>query len=164
MKKHALGVDIGNVIIDFRQIDKDDKEFLENRYSTIPAAEDVFDALKVLNEHLNGRVYLISKATDWGQKKIIAWLADNDFHIKTGIDPKNVIFVGERHEKAYFIEKLGLTHFVDDRLEVLSHMVGLVPHLFLFGPDEGEVEGFKEFLSGVFVVGGWKDLLARINP
>jgi hypothetical protein len=42
----ALGIDIGNVIINHRLTDKDDKTLHEERYSTIPAAEGVFDAVK----------------------------------------------------------------------------------------------------------------------
>jgi hypothetical protein len=29
--------------------------------------------------------------------------------------------------------ELGITHFVDDRIEVLQALKGIVPHLFLFG-------------------------------
>ena len=34
----ALGIDIGNVIINHRLTDKDDKTLHEERYSTIPGA------------------------------------------------------------------------------------------------------------------------------
>ncbi len=29
--------------------------------------------------------------------------------------------------------ELGITHFVDDRAEVLESLLGVVPHLYLFG-------------------------------
>ncbi len=39
----------------------------------------------------------------------------------------------ERPEKAAVCARLGITHFVDDRLDVLTPMRGTVPHLYLFG-------------------------------
>jgi hypothetical protein len=32
------------------------------------------------------------------------------------------------------VTALGVTHFVDDRAEVLAALAGIVPHLYLFGP------------------------------
>ena len=130
--KQALGVDIGNVIINHRLSDPEDKTLHEERYSTIPSTEGVFVSLKTLNDHFDGEVYLLSKCTEWAQEKILPWLTDNDFYTKTGIKPENVHFVRERHEKDAVCQRLGITHFVDDRLEVLSHMVESSPHLFLY--------------------------------
>ena len=38
-----------------------------------------------------------------------------------------------RDQKAGHCRQLRLTHFVDDRLDVLKYLVNLVPFLFLFG-------------------------------
>lgn len=160
--KQALGVDIGNVIINHRLSDPDDKTLHEERYSTIPASEGVFDSLKKLNEYFNGEVYLISKCTEWAEKKILAWLTDNKFYKKTNIDPKNIYFVRERHEKDILCRKLGLTHFIDDRLEVLSHMIESTPNLILYQPDEKEVDEFRDFLPKVIVVNSWKEVEEKI--
>ena len=160
--EQALGVDIGNVIINHRLSDLDDKTLHEERYSTIPASEGVFEAMKTLNTYFSGQVYLISKCTPWAQEKILAWLSDNDFYNKTGVDSKNVHFVRERHEKDAICQKLGITNFIDDRLEVLSHMIKSTPNLFLFQPDKVEIEEFKQFLPNVTVVADWKDVLGKI--
>jgi len=158
----ALGVDIGNVIIDHRSTDPNDMKLHEERYSTIPASTDAFEAIHKLNTYFNGQVYLISKCTPWAEEKILAWLSDNDFYKKTGVNTKNVRFVRERHEKDAICQKLGITHFIDDRLEVLSHMVRSTPNLFLFQPDKIEIEEFKQFLPDVTVVSDWKDVLSEI--
>lgn len=41
-----------------------------------------------------------------------------------------------RADKAAHCAELGITHFVDDRREVLKFLVGIVPHLYLFGPQD----------------------------
>jgi carboxypeptidase C (cathepsin A) len=161
-KKCALGVDIGNVIINHRLTDPEDKTLHKERYSTIPATKGAFVALKKLNDYFAGEVYLISKCTEWAQEKILAWLLDNDFYSKTGISENNVRFVRERHEKDAVCQSLGITHFIDDRLEVLSHMTASTPYLFLFQPDPVEVERFRQFLPRVAVVVGWDSVIDKI--
>ena len=159
----ALGVDIGNVIINHRLSDPNDKTLHEERYSTIPSTEGVFGALNKLNVIFDGNVYLISKCTEWAEKKILAWLDDNGFYPKTGINSKNIFFVRERHEKDAVCRKLGITHFVDDRLEVLSHMVESTPNLFLYQPDKDEVNEFEEFLPKVTIVNSWKEITDNLS-
>ncbi len=160
--KLVLGVDIGNVIINHRLSDPNDTTLHEERYSTIPATDGVFDALKSLNDYFKGEVYLISKCTEWAEKKLLTWFTDNGFYSKTGIDPKNIFFVRERHEKDAICRKLGVTHFIDDRLEVLSHMIESTSNLFLFQPDTDEVNEFEEFLSKVTVVNSWDEVIRKI--
>ena len=162
-KTKALGVDIGNVIINHRLTDPSDKTLYEERYSTIPASEGALEALKTLNAYFNGQVYLISKCTEWAQEKILQWLAGHDFYTTTGIEKENVYFVRERHEKDAVCKKLGITHFIDDRLEVLSYVIDSTPHLYLFQPDDKEVDEFKKFLPKVTVVNGWNEAIKSIT-
>lgn len=160
----TLGIDIGNVIIDHRLVDKDDKELYENHYSTIPATEGVFDAVRELNENeFHGNIFLISKCTLWAQGKILDWLKDNDFYAKTGVKPENVFFCRERHEKDKICKDNGITHFIDDRLEVLSYMVETAPHLFLYRPDQSEVHEYRQFLPNVTRVESWAEILKKIR-
>ena len=163
-KKGALGIDVGNLIINHRLIDKDNKALYEERYSTIPAAEGVFDAIKKLNnEKFHGDIFLISKCTPWAQEKILAWLNDNNFYTKTGVKPENVFFCRERHEKDKICKDNDITYFIDDRLEVLSHMVGTVPHLLLYQSDQVETDGYRQFLPQVIMVESWSDVLEKIE-
>ena len=162
-KNDTLGVDIGNVIINHRLTDKSDETLHEERYSTIPATEGVFDAIKKLNdEKFHGNIFLISKCTEWAQEKILAWLEDNDFYIKTGVKKENVFFCRERSEKDKICKDNGINYFVDDRLEVLSHMTETVPNLFLYQPKQEEVDEFKEFLPKVTRVESWEEILEKI--
>src|SRR5579884_3346078 len=132
----SLGVDIGNVIINHRSVNHADSTLFDYRYSTIPATPDVYSSLKALNNGpFDGRIFLISKCTDTAECKILTWLKDNDFYGKTNINPKNVFFVKDRIGKAEVCIEHRITHFIDDRLEVLSAMIGKVPNLFLYQPD-----------------------------
>ncbi len=160
----ALGIDIGNVIINHRLTDKDDKTLHEERYSTIPAAEDVFNVIKKLNDtKFNGNIFLISKCTPWAEEKILAWLRDNNFYAGTGVNPKNVFFCRERHEKDKICKDNNITYFIDDRLEVLSHMIETVSHLFLYQPDQAEIDEYRQFLPKVTRVESWADVLKEIR-
>lgn len=160
----ALGVDIGNVIINHRLVDANDKTLYGERYSTIPATEGVFNAIKKLNENkFHGNIFLISKCTLWAQEKILIWLKDNDFYNKTEVKPENVFFCRERHEKDKICKDNNIKYFVDDRLEVLSHMIKTVPHLFLYKPDQAEIDEYKQFLPKVTRVESWAEILEKIK-
>jgi hypothetical protein len=64
-----------------------------------------------------------------------------------------------RREKADHARALGLTHFIDDRLDVLGHLEGLVPHRFLFGPQR------QPYTTGPTLahVPDWDALLAALE-
>ncbi len=121
--KKVLGVDIGNVIINNRLNDPEMNEVTEAVYAAFPPSEGAFDALKTLNDHFHGQVYLLSKCTEWAQEQILLWLKAHNFYAKTGIKESNVYFVRKRPEKDGVARKLGITHFIDDRLEVLGHLL-----------------------------------------
>ena len=165
MKKEALGVDIGNVIIDHRQIlDVNDESIWNERHSTIPAATDVFDCLKKLNEgRFKGNIFLVSKLKVEHDNRTLAWLKDNKFFEKTGIKPENLFFCRERSDKERICRENGITHFIDDRLEVLSYMVDVIPNLYLFSPDSEEVDEFKQFLPKVTKVESWLEVFGLIK-
>ena len=164
MKDKALGVDIGNVIINHRLTDKNDKTLHEERYSTIPAGEGVYESLKRLNiEKFHGNIFLISKCTPWAEEKILAWLKDNDFYTKTGVKPENVFFCRERHEKDKICRDNNIAYFIDDRLEVLSHMVDTVSQLFLYQPDQAEIDEYRQFLPKVTIVESWTEIVDKIK-
>lgn len=161
--KKALGVDIGNVIINNRLIDPEITKVDEAVYASFPATEGVFEALYKLNEYFEGEVYLISKCTEWAEEQILLWLKAHDFYNKTGIRQENVYFVRQRHEKDGVCQKLGISHFIDDRLEVLGYMVESTPNLFLFQPNDTEVKKFEQFLPRVNIANNWSEIVTKIT-
>lgn len=59
-------------------------------------------------------------------------------------------------------ERLGLTHFVDDKLEVLGYLTS-VPHRFLFRPRPAEVAARRALLPLVHRVESWPELTSLLR-
>jgi hypothetical protein len=135
-----LGVDFGRVINDASSHPSgDDTSFLrgseEETLATLEMAGS-FASLKRLNGLFGGQVWIVSKAGQRIQENTERWLTHHSFYDATGIFADRVRFVRRRADKAAVCSELGITHFVDDRAEVLAYLVGIVPHLYLFGPQE----------------------------
>ncbi|AKU98979.1 hypothetical protein AKJ09_05643 [Labilithrix luteola] len=129
-----LGVDIGRVII---HGDGPDTSFIQARDDETamraPAVDGAIDALARLTLRFDGAVWLVSKCGPRIEGLSRRWLAHHGFFERTGISPAQLRFCRERREKAGICLKLGVTMFVDDRLDVLLPMAGVVEHRFLFG-------------------------------
>ncbi len=152
-KPRRLGVDIGKVIIQ-----RDTEEWQPNKpRQEIPNARKVIARL-VSEEFGKENVFLISKADALKQIESRAWLLENNFYEDTGINPLHVIFCMHRADKAKICKTLSITHFIDDRLEVLSHLVDIVSHLYLFNPRIEETSKFPQFLPYVCEARTWKNI------
>ncbi len=67
-------------------------------------------------------------------------------------------FVRERRDKAPVCERLGITHFVDDHLDVLAYLTSVQHrHLFLGGRDEPPGSDVPEWAT---VTHDWAELAA----
>ncbi len=163
MRKETLGVDIGGVIID-RANDGEDTSFFGDNYLEAFAVSGVFEALRDLTQHrFDGRVVLISKCGEKIQEKTWNWLDCHRFFSKTGIPRDHVHFCRHRSEKAGICEELDVTHFVDDRLDVLASM-SLVSTKYLFSPHPNDLIQFTHFLAQVHIVHSWREIIARELP
>jgi hypothetical protein len=136
-EQSRLGIDIGRVIVGAADENGHaDTSFLsgsETAALETPPVEGAFETIASLHAQLEGRVWLVSKCGPRIQALTRRWLAHHGFHEKTGLSPEHLRFCRERREKRDHAARLGLTHFIDDRVDVLSHLVGLVPSLYLFG-------------------------------
>ncbi|HLH26276.1 MAG TPA: hypothetical protein VK066_27470 [Chloroflexota bacterium] len=158
-----LGVDVGGVIID-RVNDASDTSFFGDNYLQTTSVPGALAALRRLNRgRFAGRVYLVSKCGARVQAKTLAWLAHHDFYGTTGIAPEHVHFCRQRQDKAGICAALGITHFVDDRLEVLGYLT-TVPARYLFRPDPAEVARYAHVLPEVRRVESWAELLRDLLP
>lgn len=161
MKIEILGVDIGGVIID-RVNDGTDTSFFSGNYLQTTAVPGVFEALHQLVEKRFGdRVFLVSKCGRKVQERTLHWLDCHHFYDLTGVRRDRVHFCRERHEKAGICEKLGITHFVDDRLEVLGNLA-MVENLYLFQPRPNEVRKFAHHLKRVKQVNSWQEIIVDL--
>lgn len=156
-----LGVDIGRVIIDGSSHPTgDDTAFfkggIENALRT-PAMDGAFDAISLLVERFDGRVWLVSKCGDRVQQRTRQWLAHHRFFEETSISPAHLRFCLQRPEKAVHCRDVGITHFIDDRADVLVALHGIVPHRYLFGPQR------KPPRHGVVPVLTWQEALSAVE-
>ena len=110
-----------------------------------------------MEQRFQERSYIVSRVTPEQKIRAIAVLKEESFHELTGLPSENVEFCEHRHEKAPICKRLKITHFIDDRPEVMSHME-FVPHRFLFRPIPEDVEQFKEKLKGVIIVQTWAEI------
>lgn len=157
MQTEVLGVDIGGVIID-RINDRTDTSFFSENYLQTTAVPGVVESLRQLVEKRFGEhVYLVSKCGSKVEAKSLRWLDHHRFHQMSGVPSGNIRFCRERHEKAGICRELGITHFVDDRLEVLSYLE-TVGKLFLFRPEPSEVRRFAQHLDRVQQVNSWEEI------
>lgn len=160
--KSVLGVDIGGVIID-RVNDNTDTAFFGNNYLKTTAVPDVFEVLtRLARGPFLGNLHLVSKCGQKVQDKSMHWLRHHRFFELTGMPETSVHFCRERHEKAPICRDLGITHFVDDRLEVLGHLIDIVPNLFLFRPQEKEKQKFQHWWYRVEEFDQWIQIEAAL--
>lgn len=153
---NKLGIDIGRVLIAPDSPDgKADTSFiggsLEAAIAT-PPYDGMFEAVPRLVEMFRAQVWLVSKAGPRVQEKTRHWLRHHRFFERTGIAPGSVRFCLERPQKAQHCLELGITHFIDDRADVLGHLEGIVPNLFLFGPQKRPAR-----VRGVVLVPSWAE-------
>jgi len=134
MNEPRLGIDIGRVIITGDE-PGGDTNFIGGGTEDVlrtPMIEGAFDSIARLVALFGGRVWLVSKCGARMEAKTRLWLAHHRFYELTGVPESHVRFCRQRPEKRDHALELGLTHFIDDRTDVLAHLEGAVPHLVLF--------------------------------
>lgn len=138
----TLGIDIGNVIVAGQG--PGDTSFSRGDPLQTPALPGAFDAIAQLAAgRFAGRVHLISKAYPNMERRTRLWLAAQDFARITGVAEECWHFVRERPEKGPLCARLGITHFVDDKLENLGHARDHgTRHLLLFGGEAASGDWF----------------------
>ncbi|MBX4187430.1 MAG: hypothetical protein KW802_04255 [Candidatus Doudnabacteria bacterium] len=57
---------------------------------------------------------------------------------------------------------MGITHFVDDRMEVLYHLLPILECRFLFCPKLEGMEKYVKFLPEVHISHSWPELVEQI--
>jgi hypothetical protein len=103
------------------------------RMLATPAVPGAFDTLARLVPCF-AQVWLISKCGERVQGHTRQWLDHHDFAARTGIPREQIRFCRRRPDKAVHCAELGITHFIDDKLDVHRALRGLVEHRYLFGP------------------------------
>ena len=156
-----IGIDIGGVIIDRVKNGHYDTSFKVADYTATPAVEDSFSVIKEITElYRPENVFLVSVCDENTEQKTNEWLIGNQFYALTNLLPANVYNCRKRAHKAVIASKLELTHFIDDRLDVLEYMRTTVPNLYLFNPPANKQDNKT---PGIIVVASWKEMLSFIK-
>lgn len=159
--ENRLGIDIGRVIMAPVLGGKADTSFLQGGLEQAlrtPPSPGAFAAIATLVQACRRQAWLVSKAGPNVQRKTWLWLEHHDFYRHTGIKPGHVYFCLRREDKAAHCAALGITHFVDDRLDVLEHLRGVVGHRYLFGEQPADIA----VPQGVVAVIDWARAMERV--
>lgn len=161
----TLGIDIGGVIMD-RANDKSDTSFFSQNYLQTTCNPGMFEAVKELVDIFGAdNVWIVSKAGARTQARSLEWLAHHDFYKRTGFKFGNVKFCLERHEKAPICITLGITHFIDDKIEVMGYLES-VSKRFCFGVSKYELDKYKgntTLISKLCFIRTWPETVAAIK-
>lgn len=112
-----LGLDFGNVISKEKPLSMSrDENFMDREY-----VEDALTTIQKITPWFED-VWIVSKCSEASEVLIPQWLKRQNFYEITGIKPQNIRFCRERADKAVICKELGIDCFIDDRMEVLSHM------------------------------------------
>lgn len=169
-----LGVDFGGVVA--RKAGAGAGRLRSGGFIGVDPAPMAFASLRDLSEVFGGRVWVISKAGHGTERWTREWLHSCGFHSATGIPVERLCFVRETADKRFECERIGITHYVDDQLEVLQQLRGVVEHLYLFGcgqpPDSAHKSSAAlELVDPALSAGGppftrvrdWQELLSILR-
>ncbi len=157
----VLGIDVGGVLVD-RVAEGSDTSFFGDRPMDTPAVAGALDAVAELVEVFEYRVHIVSKAGPKISELTRRWLGSRGVVGGSGIPLGNVHFVRKRPDKHPVCERLAVTHFIDDRLDALAHLV-TVDRRYLFTGGLGHHEGPESVARWATVVDNWPHLVGLIR-
>jgi hypothetical protein len=136
-KKAIPGVDLGGVVIQDRPRPRS-SSWNRSQDLTLPEIDHAFDAIEYF-VRLGRMPYVVSS----GGEDVIAvrrqWLGKHRFFERTGMSLGRLKWCGSRDDKQHFLAHLGITHYVDNRVEVaLALDPAVVPRVYLLNPDPHE--------------------------
>ena len=155
----VLGIDVGGVLVD-RVAEDSDTSFFGDHPMDTPAVPGALDALRALAPLFEYRVHIISKAGPKIAALTRQWLGRNGF--AENIPPASTWFVRRRPEKAPICADLGVTHFIDDRPDVLNALT-TVTHRYLFVGGLGANPAPNHDPHRLTLTHDWDDLTRRIT-
>jgi hypothetical protein len=148
MKK--LGVDCGNTI------------FREWNGMLLPGSLETLQKLSASGTF--DEIHIVSKANRMVRIFFRLRLRSLDFWKQTGIPRKNLHFCKQHKDKAAICKKIGITDFVDDRLQVLSHLHIEGGRYALNPTRKREFKKFPQTAEEVTIVSSWQELEHLLLP
>lgn len=156
-----MGIDIGGVLVD-RVAEDSDTSFFGDRPMDTPEVDGALAAVTTLLALFDGQVHIVSKAGPKIEALSRQWLAHRGFTGAAGVPDTNLHFVRERPAKNDVCQRLSITHFVDDRVDVMTHLTA-VEHRFLFYGGLGANARPLGVPDGVIEIEHWGRLVALLR-
>ncbi|MBL9107081.1 MAG: hypothetical protein JNL82_39645 [Myxococcales bacterium] len=156
-----IGIDIGRVIIGPVIGGRADTSFLGSSLRDAlrsPPAPGAIEGVADLVARTGGQAWLVSKCGPGVQAKTRAWLDHHEFWRRTGMDRRHLRFCLRRPDKAVHARELRLTTMIDDRVDVLVHLAGIVDERLLFGEQDRPAPGWATHVQTWADVGAWAEL------
>lgn len=160
----VFGVDIGDVIVanSVEKLEIGEPEFEEWFLSRGEVPGAIASVAELARSPFEGRVHVISKRRPETNELTLEWLRRRGFFTQVGIPESHVHFCRRREEKHPICQAHGVTHFVDNRLEVLSYLE-TVSYRFLLNAQEEEMDTFRHALPQVVRVANWNEIVRHIT-
>ncbi len=122
-----FGIDVGGVLMghasSFTGSSGGEDTIFSKNYLASPAAPGALDGVRTLVQVFGAEnVFIVSKAGERTQQRTLHWLEHHAWYQRTGLLPENVHFCRTRKQKQPIAQSLRLTHFIDDRQEVLRYV------------------------------------------
>jgi hypothetical protein len=121
------------------------------------------DAVRVIRKIVKvaDEVHIISRVSRLQEERSKVWLQQADFFAITGIPRENLHYCREREDKAEIGRRLGVTHHIDDRPEVMIHFDNGVVK-YLFRPEPLDVISHFNKLKNTKIMSGWTEIEKEI--
>ncbi|MBB4320476.1 hypothetical protein GGE43_004071 [Agrobacterium tumefaciens] len=117
--RHAIGIDVGGVLLQTQAM----KSWGNSSVGFLVAYEGALNALQTLIiPQFEENWFVISKAEHEHRNQIKESLEHHGFLDSVGGELGNLIFTDTNAEKAEIARDLRLSHFIDDKWDVLRHM------------------------------------------
>ena len=142
--------------------DDDDPWFADNpgdAYLAVNPLKGAFESVRNLMIQFQGQVHIISKAGITMELRTRRWLNEYDFFSLIKLPPENIWFCRDKIGKLEICKKLGVTHFVDDRIHVLQLLEGEVENLYLFGESSSKDIDSQRW----YFVNSWPDVIQLLK-
>lgn len=141
--KKVLGVDCGNVIL--------------HQMNGTPVPGSITALRSIRESGIFEDIWIVSKCGPRIQELTRQWLERLDFWKTTGMNKNNLEFCLKFWEKGPICERLGITHFIDDRPKVLN-CLPTVGKLYAFNPDPKSMDDYQQ-THPMTVVRNWDEVL-----
>lgn len=154
-----IGIDISGVLADNKHAHIKTRD-----YAVFSVMEDAINIVrKIASQHGAENIHIISCVKSHQLSFITGiWMETHNFLKETSVLLDNIHICSSLKDKAKIAKKLKLTHFIDNRPEVLNHFPKNIV-IIAFQPKDSEMKKYPNVLSRAKVASSWKEVDKYLN-